>query len=124
MIFERNIIKEIPINIWDDNKDGSDKINANVIEPEETYAYVEAGELSPKYQKKALDLVAEFMKANNIDATVVKVKKTVELDGVGWRWEVKILGMSQEKRRNIVAALKRAKLVIDDGTPLNIYSES
>lgn len=124
MIFERNIIKEIPINIWDDYKDGSDKINANVIEPEETYAYVEAGELSPKYQKKALDLVAEFMKANNIDATVVKVKKTVELDGVGWRWEVKILGMSQEKRRNIVAALKRAKLVIDDGTPLNIYSES
>jgi hypothetical protein len=131
-----SILKEIPINIWDDYLDDEDyKISdeakldrmknvEKALGEFETYAYVESDEISVDIQKKALTLIGEYMKANNYNVELIKKEKPKDYMEIGWRYQLNIKGLSHENREKLVKDLEKMNLKINGDIPLRIYSES
>jgi len=131
-----SILKDIPINIWDDYLDDEDykmsdeakldriKNVEKVLGEFETYAYVESDEVSVDIQKKALALVGDYMKANNYNVELVKKEKPKDYMEIGWQYQLKIKGLSHENREKLVKDLKKMNLKVNGDVPLRIYSES
>ncbi len=131
-----SILKDIPINIWDDYLDDEDykmsdeakldriKNVEKVLGEFETYAYVESDEVSVDIQKKALTLVGDYMKANNYNVELVKKEKPKDYMEIGWQYQLKIKGLSHENREKLVKDLGKMNLKVNGDVPLRIYSES